>query len=161
MRRWAWGLTKTPEKQGRLLNMNSTQTGWMLGLIQEYANAQQQARDWKSKELELSNLIKKTTEKRFSSTVSKKLNSLCDKHSVSKDRYWTVLNYSISDGLNYSTTPPQARPCVYAEFLLYIHEQKEICRDEIKTHFNIDEMETALVRIGKMMASVENEGGAL
>jgi hypothetical protein len=124
---------------------------WMDAIIEDYENARNQASGWKMKETNLFNTIRDSLKKRYSSTVSKKLNALCEKYSVSDKRYWTVNNYSVSDGMNYSTTPPKIYPCVFAEFLLYIHEDDEVCRDEIHTNFNISDMDAALDRIGRMM----------
>jgi len=133
---------------------------WMDAIIEDYENARNQAGAWWLKERNLFKLIRDSLNKRYSSMVAKKLNALCEKYFVSENRHWTLINHSISDGMDYSTTPPKINPCVYAEFLLYIHEDDAVCRDEIKTHFNISEMDSALERIGKMMESGTKKGGA-
>lgn len=132
---------------------------WMEAIIEDYDEAQKQESAWRVKAKDLLALIKDSIQKRYSSTVSRKLNALCEKHSVSDKRYWSVINYRISDGMSGSTTPPKIYPGVFVEFLLYIHEDDEVCRDEIHTHFKISEMDTALDRIGRMMEAAVKEGG--
>lgn len=131
----------------------------MEAIIEDYDKARNQASAWRVKEKDLYDLIKDSIKKRYSSTVSRRLNSLCEKNSVSDKRYWSVINYSVSDGMSGATTPPKIYPCVFVEFVLYIHEEDEICRDEIHTHFNISEMDTALERIGRMMEAGIKKGG--
>ena len=91
--------------------------------------------------------------RKWKSALSQRVRNLCRQHNRGNDRHWWLSRIDVHPSIDHSVTPWKVSAWARVEIGLYIHEDGEVARDELKFSFRADEAEIALARVGRMMAS--------
>ena len=91
--------------------------------------------------------------RKWKSALSQKVRNLCRKHQRGNDRHWWLMRIEVHPSFDHSVTPWKVSVCASVVIGLYIHENGEVARDELKASFRVDEADVALARLGRMMAA--------
>lgn len=91
--------------------------------------------------------------RKWKSALSQKVRNLCRKHQRGNDRHWWLIRIEVRPCFDHSVTPWKVSVCASVVIGLYIHEDGEVARDELKASFRADETDVALARLGRIMAA--------